>query len=162
MTRFRLCVSALVLALALLGLPLGAEELARVHHSPQQVQFEPQGSYERLVLTVSMPGGEVVRREVAGGQTPTFALPQGAADGSYVYELRAMPPLDAEVRQALAASRGAGGQAAIERLRKAGRLPAGELVQSGTFRVVDGSVVSPEAREPRQAAPKAAASPKGL
>src|SRR3954454_25073166 len=158
MTRFRLCVSALVLSLALLGLPLGAEELARVHHSPQQVQFEPQGSYERLVLTVSMPGGEVVRRELAGGQAPTFVLPQGAADGSYVYELRAMPPLDAETRQALAASRGQGGQAAaaaVERLRKAGRLPAGELVQSGTFRVADGSVVSPEAREPRQAAAKA-------
>jgi hypothetical protein len=41
-----------------------------------------------------------------------------------------MPVIDAEVRQALAASRGPGGQAAVERLRKAGRLPAGELVQS--------------------------------
>src|SRR6478609_4740911 len=124
MIRFRLSVSALVLALALLGLPLGAEELARVHHSPQQVQFEPQGSYERLVLTVSMPGGEVVRRELAGGQAPTFVLPQGAADGSYVFELRAMPLLDAEARQALSAARTAAGAAAVERLRKAGRLPA--------------------------------------
>jgi hypothetical protein len=161
MTRFRLCVSTLVLSLALLGLPAGAEELARVHHSAQQVQFEPQGSYERLVLTVSMPGGEVVRRELAGGQVPTFDLPPGAADGSYVYELRAMAPIDAETRRTLAASRGPGGQAAVERLRKAGRLPAGELVQSGTFRVADGSVVSPDAREPRQAAPKAPAA-KGL
>ncbi len=164
MIGFRLSVSTLVLSLALPVLPLGAEELARVHRSPQQVQFEPQGSYERLVLTVSMPGGEVVRRELAGGQAPAFVLPQGAADGSYVYELRAMPPLDAEVRQALAASRGPGGAAVVERLRKAGRLPAGDLVQSGTFRVVDGSVVSPEAREARQAAAKApgAAAAKGL
>jgi hypothetical protein len=109
----------------------------------------------------------VVRRELAGGQAPAFVLPQAAADGIYVYELRAMPLIDAEVRQALAASRGPAGAAALDRLRKAGRLPAGELVQSGTFRVADGGIVSPDAREPRQTAPKApgaapAAPAKGL
>jgi hypothetical protein len=165
MTRFRLSVSTLVLALAMLTLPVRADEIARVHLSSAQVQFEPQASYERLVLTVSMPGGEVVRRELAGGQAPAFDLPQGAADGAYVYELRAMPPIDAEIRKALAASRGPGGAAAaaaVDRLRKAGRLPAGELVQSGTFRVAGGTVVSPDAREQRQAAPKSSGVAKGL
>ena len=49
-----------------------AGEVARVQLSPSQVHWEPQVSYERLVLTISKPGGEVVRQEFAAGQTPVF------------------------------------------------------------------------------------------
>jgi hypothetical protein len=117
-------------------------------------------SYERLVLTVARPDGEVVRQEVAAGQEPVFELPAGAADGAYVYELRAIPAVDAAARRALAASRDTDNQAALERLRKAGRLPAGDLVQSGTFRVAGGALVAPDASEPRAAAPAKAAAGK--
>jgi hypothetical protein len=150
-------------ALAVSAGPAGAAEVARVQLSPSQVQFEPQVSYQRLVLTVSTPGGAVVRREFEAGQAASFDLPRGSADGSYVYELRAVPTIDPEVRKALAASREPGGAAAVERLKRAGRLPAGELVQSGSFAVVDGSVIAADAKEPRSApAPAAKAAAPGL
>ena len=125
----------LVLALVVLCLPAHGAEVARVQVTPSQVQWEPQVSYERLVLTVSTPGGSVVRREFAAGQAPVFELPRGGADGAYVYELRVVPTLDAEARKALAASRESGGAAAVERLKKAGRLPAG---RAGAVRLVHG------------------------
>ncbi len=156
MIKQRLSIGVLALAIVVLCLPAGGAEIAKVQVTPSQVQWEPQGSYERLVLTVSMPGGAVVRREFAAGQAPVFELPKGGANGSYAYELRAVPALDPEVRKALAASREAGGAAAVERLRKAGRLPAGELVQSGSFAVAGGALVAPEAREERSAPAKAA------
>jgi hypothetical protein len=157
MAKQRLSVCVLALMLAVPCLPVHGAEVARVQVTPSQVQWEPQVSYERLVLTVSMPGGAVVRREFAAGQAPVFELPKGGANGSYAYELRVVPNFDPEVRKALAASREAGGAAAVERLRKAGRLPAGELVQSGFFAVEGGALVSPDAREERSAPAKAAA-----
>jgi hypothetical protein len=156
MAKQRLSVCVLALMLVVLCLPAHGAEVARVQVTPSQVQWEPQVSYERLVLTVSMPGGAVVRREFAAGQAPVFELPRGGANGSYAYELRVVPTLDPEVRKALAASREADGAAAVERLRKAGRLPAGEQVQSGFFTVAGGALVAPEAREERRAPAKAA------
>jgi hypothetical protein len=155
-------LSTLILIIVALALPVRAAEVAHVQLSSSQVQFEPQVSYERLVLTVSMPGGAVVRREFEAGQVPAFDLPRAGGDGSYVYELRVVPVIDAEVRKALASSREPGGAAALERLKRAGRLPAGELVQSGTFSVVNGAVVSPDTREPGPAAPPAKAAAPGL
>jgi hypothetical protein len=156
MAKQRLSVCVLALMLVVLCLPAHGAEVARVQVTPSQVQWEPQVSYERLVLTVSMPGGAVVRREFAAGQAPVFELPKGGANGSYAYELKVVPTLDPEVRKTLAASREAGGAAAVERLRKAGRLPAGEQVQSGFFTVAGGALVSPDAREERTAPAKAA------
>jgi hypothetical protein len=155
--------SMLMLLVSALAMPASGAEIARVQLSSHQVQFEPQVSYERLVLTVSMPGGAVVRREFEAGQAPGFELPRGAGDGSYVWELRAIPAIDPEVRKALAASRDAGGAAAVDRLKRAGKLPVGELVQSGSFAVTDGSVVAPDAKESRSAAaPPAKAAAPGL
>jgi hypothetical protein len=136
--------------------PAYAGEVARVQLSASQVHWDPQVGYERLVLTVSKPGGEVVRQEFAAGQAPVFDLPRGEADGAYVYELRVVPAIDPAAQRALAASRKSGSEAEVERLRKAGRLPAGELVQSGSFTVAGGSIVASDAVEPRPAPAKAA------
>jgi hypothetical protein len=140
-------------------------QVARVQITPSQVHWDPQVSYDGLVLTISKPDGEVVRQEFAAGQAPVFELPAGAADGSYVYELRVVPTLDPAARRALAASRNSGNDATVERLKKAGRLPSGDLVQSGTFRVAGGALVASDAVEPRPEPPvKAAATgkPTGL
>ena len=156
MAKQRLSLCMLVLMMAALCLPVRGAQVAHVQLTPSQVQFEPQVSYERLVLTVSTPGGNVVRREFTAGQAPVFELAKGVADGSYVYELRVAPQIDSETRKALAAARESGNAAAIQRLQKSGKLPAGELVQSGSFTVAGGAVVSPDLREapgtPRQKA----------
>jgi hypothetical protein len=131
--------------------PAHAADLAAVALDPMQVQWTPQVDYERLVLTVSRPDGAVVRRELAAGGTPVFDVAkEGAGDGFYRWELRVTPRIDPGVRKELAAARERGDAAAVaERLRAAGKLPAGPMVQSGSFRVVSGSVVRPDLRETR-------------
>ena len=161
MAKQRLSLCVLVLMLAALCLPAQGVEVARVQVTPSQIQFDPQVSYERLVLTVSTPGGNVVRREFAFSQAPVFELAKGLADGSYTWELRVAPRIDPEVRKALAAARESGNAAAIQRLQKSGRLPAGEQVQSGFFSVAGGAIVMPDLREESQT-PRQKAAPAGL
>src|SRR6266545_5054342 len=103
-----------------------------------------------MVLTVSTPNGNVVRREVKAGQPVVFELDTAAKDGVYRYELRGVPRIDASVRKELQAARKAGNEnEVIQQLRDAGSLPA-EMVQSGAFSVRDGSLVAPDQVEPRK------------
>jgi hypothetical protein len=127
-----------------------AAEIAKPSFGAARVQWDAQGPYERLILTVSTPGGKVVRQEVGAGQTPEFDLSsaEGAIDGAYTWELRLIPRFDAEVRNALAAARRNGDDAAIERMRAEGKIPA-EHVQSGSFMVEAGSIVGSGETEPR-------------
>src|SRR6266545_2953432 len=141
----------LVVALALcLPVPSHAAELARMDVSAAAVRWEPQGGdFEKMVLTVSTPNGNVVRREVKAGQPVVFELDTAAKDGVYRYELRGVPRIDASVRKELQAARKAGNEnEVIQQLRDAGSLPA-EMVQSGAFSVRDGSLVAPDQVEPR-------------
>jgi hypothetical protein len=142
-------LKTLAVLMVVLAWPAHAADLAAVALDPLQVQWAPQVDFERLVLTVSRPDGSVVRRELAGGETPVFDLAkQGVGDGSYHWELRATPRIDPAVRKELAAAREKGDAAAVAgRLRAAGKLPADSMTQSGTFRVVDGAVVRADLRE---------------
>jgi hypothetical protein len=143
-----------MIAMAPVAHAAGGAEVAAVQIDPLAVRWSPQGDYERLVLTVSKPGGAVVRREFAAGDHPVFDLAREAAgDGAYTWELRAVPRIDAATRKELAEARDRGDAAAVaERLRQAGRLPSGAMVQSGTFRVVNGALVPAEQKETRAAA----------
>jgi len=142
----------LVLVMALcLAAPSLAEDLASVDVSSAAVRWEPQGgSFEKVVLTVSLPNGNVIRREMKAGQPVVFELDAAAKDGVYAYELRGVPQIDASVRRELLAARKAGKDAEVlQRLREAGQLPK-EMVQSGSFTVHEGSIVSPGLIEPRR------------
>jgi hypothetical protein len=133
-----------------------AADVAAVQIDSLAVRWSPQGDFERLVLTVSKPDGTVVRREFAAGDHPVFDLAREAAgDGAYTWELRVVPRLDAATRKELTEARAKGDAAAldlVERLRQAGRLPAGAMVQSGTFRVANGTLVPAGQKEAHPAA----------
>src|SRR6185436_10071856 len=87
-------------------------------------------------------------------------LGAAAKDGSYGYELRGVPHIDASVRSELAAARKAGNEAAvIERLKEAGRLPRETAVQSGAFLVKDGAIVTRDGQEERPRTAAAASGP---
>src|SRR3954470_23142609 len=105
MTKVLRSVLMLALVMVVLALPAFGGQVARVQITPSLVHWDPQVSYDSLVLTVSKPDGEVGRQEFAAGQAPAFELPAGAADGSYVYELRVVPAIDGAARRALAAAR---------------------------------------------------------
>jgi hypothetical protein len=145
-------LGGLVLGLALcLATPVLAEDLASVEVSAATVRWEAQGAnVERMVLTVTLPGGNVIRREVKAGQPVVFELDAAAKDGVYNYELRGVPQIDAAVRSELQAARRAGKDAEVmQRLRESGRLPK-EMVQSGSFQVHEGTIVGPGLTEPRR------------
>ncbi|HVG11272.1 MAG TPA: tail fiber domain-containing protein [Thermoanaerobaculia bacterium] len=135
-------VAIVVLAI---GMPAAWAGAAKMSAGPGRVQWDAQVDYERAILTVSMPDGEVVRQEFDSRQTPTFDLATGAKDGAYTYELRFEARIDASVRKALAEARQSGDEAAMARLRA--ELPESPVV-SGGFMVEAGSVVMVEGKEP--------------
>lgn len=139
--------SVWVMVIALLAItgPAAWAGAANLSVDPGRAQWDVQGDYERAVLSVSMPGGEVVRQEFDGRETPVFELAAGAKDGAYTYELRLVPRIGASLRQALAEARKSGDEAAIARLRS--ELPESPVF-SGSFRVQAGAIVMPEGPEP--------------
>jgi len=109
-------------------------------------------------LTVSAPDGQVFRKEFPAGSSPEFSLfdkdGNRLSDGQYNYEIRLTPILGAGVKEELAASRGRGDDAKVEReMRKRGLLPQ-PLFESGTFAVLNGSVVVAGAVEGQRASTK--------
>ncbi|HEV7509607.1 MAG TPA: hypothetical protein VGS07_32335 [Thermoanaerobaculia bacterium] len=147
-------------AVLLLAAPVAraAAPLATVSISPQGLEWQPAGDFEKFTLTVSGPGGVTLRREIQSGAALAFE-PVGddgkpLADGIYAYELTATPRLDLQTRQALAAAHLAGDEAAIAKLQAAGKLPRAPLAQSGFFTIHNGALVSPDAKEGRPAAPR--------
>src|SRR4051812_13956140 len=147
-------------AVILLAAPVAwaAAPLATVSVSPQGLEWQTAGDFEKFTLTVSGPGGVTLRREIQNGAALAFE-PVGddgkpLADGTYAYELMATPRLDAATRQALAAAHRAGDEAAVTRLKAAGKLPRGPLAQSGFSPILNGAVLSPDVKEGRPAAPR--------
>ncbi len=153
----------LVLALVgLLAIPAGAagpSPLAVTNISSVGIEWQPTISYEKLVLTVSGPGGLVLRREMATGTSPSFGVfgddGKPLPDGAYTYELVASPVLDRATRRAVARAREAGDDATLAKLQADGKLPRTPLQQSGTFTIKDGTFVSPDLREEETRAPRA-------
>jgi hypothetical protein len=127
------------------------ESVAAIAADRAEVRWQPQVEYSRLILTVSAPGGQVFRKEFETGTTPSFKLTDregyNLPDGSYSYELRVIPNLSPEVRKALAASREKGDSAeVVQELQRNGQLPTSLTVQSGSFLIEKGAVLtgSPE------------------
>jgi hypothetical protein len=101
------------------------------------------------VLTVAYPDGGVKRREFQGSDAPFISGP--LPDGTYTYELSINPAVDPATRKTLQAARqAADGQEAlpaVARLQAQGKIPSGPQVQSGSFTIEDGALVSPDATE---------------
>lgn len=124
--------------------PRRPEPIANAALDRTELKWKPVIAYESLVLTVSQPNGEVFRQEFEAGSEPSFKLrdANGAAlpDGQYVYELRLIPNLAPEVKEALRDGREGNNDAKVARqLRQSGKLPA-EVIQFGSFLVSKGAV----------------------
>lgn len=153
MRKFERLMIGLVLMLSLgVAAPSLAQDVASVDVGSHAVRWDVAGDFDSVVLTVALPNGNVIRRELKSGQPVVFELDAAAKDGAYRYELRGTPRFDASVLKELAAARKAGNELeVIERLKDSGKLPREAAVQSGTFTVKDGSLVSPDLQEERPA-----------
>jgi len=127
--------------------PREPKPLAEMAVGASRVDWQPAGDYERLVLTVAGPGDLFIQREFDAGESPFFSSfdVQGGLlpDGSYAYELRAVPRHNAVANET----------------RPGRRLPEGPLVQWGHLWVQGGSfidkvVAQPRPSSQRESAPK--------
>ncbi|MGQ0604922.1 MAG: tail fiber domain-containing protein [Anaerolineales bacterium] len=149
-------IRLLILALALTlfsvnGAPLLAQEssprsVVALTTSASAVTWQTSAAYARAVLTVALPGGEVLRREFIAGEPIKFALTDSVGDGLYQYQLVLLPQLSAEEVAAARAARESGTVGPAIRT----------LVQSGAFRLEAGKAIVPGAEEsaPARSAPQ--------
>jgi Chaperone of endosialidase len=138
--------SVLWTILAVLCLPsvlfAQSTEFATISASGAGVRFEVKAPHAAVTLTVAAPDGQVFTKEFSNGTAPEFKLKDGLGDGQYIYELRVTPIFGPGVKETLAAARLKGNSDEVQRdLRKRGLVPAQPLVQSGSFAVVNGSVI---------------------
>jgi hypothetical protein len=125
------------------------ESVAWMNDECSKVEWEPEVSYERLVLTVSGPGSLIIRKEFESGVNPSFEPADQAGgllpDGQYTYELQAIPVVPQAVREAMASARESGDTTILAELEEKGLLPERSLVQSGHFSIVGGTILTPTA-----------------
>jgi hypothetical protein len=124
------------------------------------VRFDVSAPHSAATLTVIAPDGQSFSKEFQAGSSPEFKLIDAKGerlpDGQYTYELRLAPIFGAGVKEELKAARGKANEAAVIReLRKRGALPE-PVVQSGSFLVLNGSLVLPGAIEERGRSAQAA------
>ena len=105
------------------------------------ITWVPKVNYAQLVLTVSRPDGSVFEKKFDSGSTPYLDLSSiygtEGNDGSYTYELRAVPYTEKKVRndEAFAADKGRGRRMPTQKT----------LIQTGYFMVQGGALVTPSA-----------------
>ena len=128
-------------------------QFASVTSLGSSVRFDVSAPHAAVTLTVIGPDGLSFTREFKSGNSPEFKLIEKSErlpDGQYTYELRVTPNISAEIKAALAAAREKGNGAQLQRdLRRRGALPSQPLVQSGSFMVVNGSIIVAGATEDR-------------
>lgn len=123
-----------------------AEPVARTTINPALIIWHPVMSYERLTLRVSTPDGEVVSHDFIGNQPVSLSAP--SIDGTYTYELRVTPVIDAGIKKALIDARKRGDDETVVRdFRKRKLIPSEPLTQSGAFSVMRGAFVIPSVEE---------------
>src|SRR6478609_6173418 len=90
----------------LLAIPLLAgEPFARTVVTPNSVEWQSSVSRDSIVLSISGPNGFLLTREYIGNPMIRMSDLNGAPDGTYTYDLRVVPHVDAGVKKQLAAAR---------------------------------------------------------
>jgi hypothetical protein len=134
----------------LIALPLFAEPVGKMTVSASSIEWQSTGTFDRIELVVAAPNGTTMTREFQGSRA-AFRLadlaPRMASEGTYTYELRAVPKISDEVKARLAAARAADDDAAIGRIKAEAGI--GEpVVQAGAFTVLNGSFVTDRSEAP--------------
>jgi len=152
--------SALLIAAVIFSCSLGlaAEEqpenlVASTKVRATGISWAPLIEFEQAVLTISGPGDVSFRKEFAKGDALRLDVLDksiGALmDGQYSWDLRFMPLLEPTVKKALREARDRGDSLVEEELKRKGVLPVEPYVESGFFRVKDGSIILDDRAEAR-------------
>jgi hypothetical protein len=114
-------------------------DIADMNIDSNGIYMIPKIDYQQLIMTVSLPNGEVLEKIFDAGTTPYFSLSDipGSVchDGSYTIEIRAVPRMAKKIRRL-----GDDNKAGLE----SSKFPSQRtLVQSEGFLVLNGSIVKP-------------------
>jgi Chaperone of endosialidase len=136
--------------------------IANVVGGGSAIRWEVNAPSAGGTLTITFPDGRAVRKTVKAGGSAQINLGEkyfeNLPDGNYTYELQLAPVISGAQREALLKARGKDDDPENERAaRKRSVIPG--LVQSGSFAVVNGSIITPGAAEPETARPRAAVKP---
>jgi len=143
-----LCIA--LIAACFQATALGQNKVANMTAGASSVRWDVTTSNAGLIVTISAPDEQVFRKESRYGSVE-FKLVDDKGerlpDGQYAYELRVVPVISAATKETLSKARAKGNDAEVGRdLRKRGELPAA-LVESGSFSILNGSVVLPGSME---------------
>lgn len=147
----RVILAVVCLQMLVLGQTADDKNVATVNASGLSIKWEVAAPNAGVSLTISAPDGQVFAKNYKNGSaefTLTDAKGERFPDGQYTYELRITPVISSDVKEALAAARGKGNDAEVRRdFIKRGLVPSRSLVASGSFLIMNGSVVLPGASE---------------
>ena len=125
---------------------LGQNKVANMTSSGSSVRWDVTASNAGLTVTISAPDGQVFRKESRDGSAEIKLVDRKGErlpDGQYTYELRVIPIISSAVKETLSKARAKGNDEEVGRdLRKSGALPV-PVVESGSFSILNGSVVLP-------------------
>ncbi len=162
LAAFSSLATALILSAAFTASGQNQNEpnIANVIGGGSTIRWEVRAANAGGTLTITFPDGRAVRKTIRGGSSAQINLGEkyfeNLPDGTYTYELQLAPELSAAQREALQKARGKDDDPENERAaRKRSIIPG--LVQSGSFAVVNGSIVTAGALEPETARTKASA-----
>jgi hypothetical protein len=127
-------------------------KIATISGSGLGVKWDVSTTYSELTLTISAPDDRVFRKTFKAGSTVEYKLYDAKGerfpDGQYAYELRLTPAITSDVKETLATARTKGDSDDVRReLVKRGVISAQSLTASGSFSIVNGSVVVAGATE---------------
>jgi hypothetical protein len=115
--------------------------VAEVMMGSSGISWIPKVNYTKLILNISGPDGKIFSKTFASGTAPYVSLSDllesQYIDGSYTYELRAVPFVGNKVRRD-------DGFSALSRKTRAQEA----LTQTGYFTIRDGMILTPGAKEP--------------
>ncbi len=138
MNKLKKIFAAVAAICFILVLTAGAESIQRVADisvGSSGIYMQPRGNFEKIVLSVSCADGKVFHKTFSGGSAPYLDIADIAnrIDGSYTYELRAIPQGTKRTRK---------NSNYEENFQKS-------IVQSGAFTIKAGSIVNMSTPEKR-------------
>ena len=125
---------------------LGQNKVANMTAGASSVRWDVTTANAGLIVTISAPDGQVFRKESRDGSAEIKLVDdkgERLPDGQYAYELRVVPIVSEATKETLSKARAKGNDAEVGRdLRKRGLLPT-PVVESGSFSILNGSIVLP-------------------
>ena len=143
-------------SISVVGQTAGDSNLANVVGGGSAVKWDVTAANAGGTLTVSFPDGRSVTKNFRAGTSPQITLGdkqlENLPDGVYAYELRLAPSLSAAQKDAAMKARGKDDDPESVRAGRK-RLSVSGMTQSGSFAVVNGSIVLPGGVESEQKRP---------